>query len=66
MEVYIKVKNNLFYKIKNKEIYAINTDNGSFRKSKKLPTAYSNDVSVISKDEFNNALKQIGLDGKFN
>lgn len=66
MEAYIKVKNNLFYKIKDKEIYAINTDNGSFRKSKTLPTAYSDDVSVISKDEFNNALKQIGLDGKFN
>jgi hypothetical protein len=66
MEAYIKVKNNLFYKIKDKEIYAINTDSGSFRKSKTLPTAYTDDVSVIGKDEFNNALKQIGLDGKFN
>ena len=66
MEIYLKVKDNLFYKIKTKEIYAVNTNNGSFRKSKTLPSAYSEDVSVIGKEEFNNALKQIGLDGKFN
>jgi hypothetical protein len=49
MEAYIKVKNNLFYKIKNREVFAINTDINSFRKSKTLPTAYVEDITVITK-----------------
>lgn len=61
MECYIKINSNLFYKISKGNCQGVNTVRRSFKNHISLPSAYIKDVTVISKEEYEQAKKQIGL-----
>lgn len=61
MEAYIKIRQNLFYKITDGEVFSINTENRSFKNTVALPSGYVKDVTVITAEEYLNAKKSIGL-----
>lgn len=59
MEAYIKVKDNLFYKLENGKVTSINIDSkytGQRRKDcKSIPTGYVEFLTIISKEDYINA-----------
>lgn len=61
MEAYLKQDKNLFYKIENGKVTAINIERKWIRSSACVPSIYANKVEVISKDDWGNAKKEINL-----
>jgi len=66
MEAYIKVNKSLFYQIKEKDVFLLNTKKKYFKRAKALFVANIEDVSVITKEEFISILKKNDLYDKFN
>jgi hypothetical protein len=56
---YIKIGNHCFYRIRNGEAHAVNTERNSFKRLVSLPSAYMKEVSIITEIEFNNAYNQV-------
>lgn len=59
--IYLKINDNLFYKITTGSCWCINTEMKSMRQNKCLPSSFMEYVKVIGEIDFQNAKKQIGL-----
>lgn len=60
-EVYLRIGEDNFYKIKDKECTSISIKRGVMKKNVSLPSAYMNEVFISDEKEFNQAKKQIGF-----
>jgi hypothetical protein len=61
MECYIKIRDNLFYRIRKSQVISVNTKTNEIRNAKTLPSAYIHEIDVITKEDFENAKKQVGI-----
>lgn len=65
MEIYLKHKGNLYYKIKNidegVEIITLDTKKQSIRYNKCFPTAYKEEIYIISKEEYEEVKNKLNL-----
>jgi len=59
MEVYLKIRNNLFYKLSDGKCHVVDIDKKSFKSLKTLPSGYIDDVKLIPKEDYENILKEI-------
>jgi hypothetical protein len=62
-ECYLKVKDNMYYKIENGKATSINISKdykgNRIKDCKCLPTAYMKDVIFVSKEEYENVEKEV-------
>ena len=61
MKCYIKIKDHLYYEISKGCVISINTQSQTIKRVKTIPTAYVENIDVITEKEFINAKNQIGL-----
>jgi hypothetical protein len=60
-EVYLRIGEDNFYRIKDRECTSISIKRGVMKKNVSLPSAYMTEVFVSNEKEFNKAKKQIGF-----
>ena len=60
-DVYLRIGEDNFYRIKDKECTSISIKRGVMKKNVSLPSAYMTEVFVSNEKEFNKAKKQIGF-----
>ena len=56
---YLKVNDNLFYKITDSKCISVNTEKKSIKQVENIPSASMSNVKIITEDEFNNAKNSI-------
>lgn len=61
MEIYFKIKNNLYYRITDGRCASINTETYVYKDLISLPSGKASDVKIITKEDFKEAMKIIGL-----
>lgn len=60
-DVYLRIGEDNFYRIKDKECTSISIKRGVMKKNVSLPSAYMTQVFISNEKEFNKAKEQIGF-----